>query len=158
MRNQWKIVEKITKDRNFYLFGGTKWPKYWTFDAYILHISKSTCNEHAKQHWCATSENLLRKGSKTLIPTYLRAQIGPKGGPLSLILHTPLKELAMCVWSNTNVKPVHFFCESGQCPQFWLTLGSKMVNWAFVAYVVHPSESSSNEHIKQNRCESRGTF
>ena len=57
MQNQWKIFEKMTKDWNFDLFGGPKWPKNWASEAHILHTSKSTYNEHVKQYWCATSEN-----------------------------------------------------------------------------------------------------
>ena len=45
-----------------------------TSEAHILHISKSTYNEHAKQYWCETSENLLRKWPKTWILTYFGSQ------------------------------------------------------------------------------------
>ena len=45
------MFEKITKDRNYDLFWGPKWPKNWSSEAHILHTSKSTCNEHVKQYF-----------------------------------------------------------------------------------------------------------
>ena len=57
--------------------------------------------------------------------------------------------------SNTDVKPAKIFRESDQTPEFWLTVGPKK---AFEAHIVHISESSFNEHIKQDWCESRGNF
>ena len=45
MRKQWTIFEKVTNDRNFYLFRGPKWPKFCASKAHILHTSKSKCNE-----------------------------------------------------------------------------------------------------------------
>ena len=42
----------MTKDRNFDLFGDPKWPKNWASEAHILHIYKSTWNEHVKQYGC----------------------------------------------------------------------------------------------------------
>ena len=64
----------MTEDRNFYLFRGPKSPKNWASDVHILHTSKSTCNEHAKQYWCKNSENVLRKWPKTRMSTYFGAQ------------------------------------------------------------------------------------
>ena len=46
------MFEKMTKDRNFYLFWGPKSPQNWASDAHIVHTSKSTCNEYMRQHWC----------------------------------------------------------------------------------------------------------
>ena len=116
----------MTKDTNFYLFGGSKWPKNWTYETDILLTSKSTCNEHVKQCWSETSENVLRKWPKTRFFTYFGVLNGPKIGPLGPMFHTPLKVLAMSMRNNTNVKPVHTFWESDHSPQFLLTLGSKM--------------------------------
>ena len=118
--------EKITKYRYFNLFWAPKWPKNWTYEAHILHASKGTCNEHVKQNWCGTSKNFLRKWPKTRILTYFGTRNCPKIRPLGPIFHTPLKALAMSVWSNNDVTPVKTFWESGQSPEFLLTLGSKM--------------------------------
>ena len=40
----------MTKDRNFDLFGGPKWPKNWASEAHILHTSESNWNEHVKKY------------------------------------------------------------------------------------------------------------
>ena len=55
-------------------------PKNWTFEAHIFHTFKSTCNEHVKQYWCETSENILRKWPKSIILTYFGVQMVPKLG------------------------------------------------------------------------------
>ena len=68
---------EMTKDRNFDLFGGPKWPKYWASEAHILHTYKSTWNEHVKQYCCETSENVLRKWPNTRNLSYFG---GPKMG------------------------------------------------------------------------------
>ena len=83
----------------------------------------------------------------------------PQSGPLKPIFHKPLKVLAMCMWSNIDVKPVKTFWECDQSPKFWVTLGPKWPKkLPFEAYIVHISISSSNEHIKQDWCKSRGNF
>ena len=33
-------------------------------DAHIFHTSKSACNEHVKQCWCETSEDVFEKMTK----------------------------------------------------------------------------------------------
>ena len=92
----------MTKDRNFYLFWGPKWPKYWTPQAHIPHTSKSTCNEHVKQHWRQTSENFFEKVTKVpIFFTYFGVRNGPKIGPLS---------------SESQI--VHFFVHFYSCPEF----------------------------------------
>ena len=139
MRNQRKTFEKMTTDRNFYLFWGPKWHKNWTSEAHILHTYKSTCNEHVKQYWCEISENFLRKLPKTWFFTYLWEN-GPKIGPLRPIFHTLMKVLAINMRSNNDVKPVKTFCESDLSLWFWLILGSKMARklglWG--PYYTHP--------------------
>ena len=95
MQNQWEIFEKITKDRNFDLFGGPKWPKNWASEAHIIHISKSTWNEYVKQYCCETSENILRKWPNTRKFSYFGAQSGPEMGPLRPIFYTTLKVALM---------------------------------------------------------------
>ena len=52
----------MTKDRNFYLFEGPKWPKNGASEA---HTFKSTCNEHVKQYCCETSENFFWESDQT---------------------------------------------------------------------------------------------
>ena len=61
------------------------------------------------------------------------------------------------MWSKTGVKPVRVtLSESDQNPEFWPTLGSKMAQkLALESHIIHIYESSSNEHIEQDRCESR---
>ena len=87
------------------------------------------------------------------------AQNGPKIGPLRPIFHTLLKVLDTSMWSNTDMKPMKTLWGSEQSPQFWLNLGSTMApNWIFGTHTVHIYESSPNEHIKQDWCESRGKF
>ena len=49
---------QYTQEQNFYLCWGSKWPKNWASEAHILHTFKSTCNEHVKQYWYETSENV----------------------------------------------------------------------------------------------------
>ena len=56
--NQWKLSEKTIKDSNFDLFWGPKWPQNWASEAQTPHAAESTCNEHVKQYWCETNENL----------------------------------------------------------------------------------------------------
>ena len=75
-------------------------------------------------------------------------------GPLGPTFCTPLKVVAMSTWNNTDVKPVKTFWENNQRPEFWTCFGTK--NWASEAHTAHISESSSNEHIKQDWWESRG--
>ena len=87
MRNQWKVLRKWQKiDRNFYLFWGPKWPTNWTTEAHIIYTCERTCNDHVKEYWCKTSEDILRKWPKTWNVTNLGAQMAPNlalWGPFS---------------------------------------------------------------------------
>ena len=151
----------MTEDQNFYLFWRPKWPKNWTTEAHtcILHTSKSTCNEQVKQYWCDTSENFLRTWPKTLILTYFGPKMAPKLGLWGPYSTHCWKYLIQYLWSNTDMKPMKTLWGSEQSPQFWLNLGSTMApNWTFGTHTVHIYESSPNEHIKQDWCESRGKF
>ena len=107
----------------------------------------------------------LREWQKTSVLTYIWAQNGPKIGPLRPIFHTSQKVLAISMWSNTDVKTVKTFDSENvltKCPKFRILThfrvqsGPKMC--AVGAHIVHIFESSSNEHIKQDWCESRGNF
>ena len=110
-----------------------------------IHL-KVPPNEHVKQEWCKTSGQSLRKWLKTWIMIYFEVQNDPEIGPLRLIwpktgiliyfgvqklgllrpiFSTPLKEIAMSMWSNTDVKPVKTFWENDQRPEFWFILGPK---------------------------------
>ena len=100
-----------------------------------------------------------RKWPNTRYFTYFGAQSGPQIGPLRPIFSTYLKVLAMSIWSNTDVKPVKYFWKVMKHQNFDLFWGPKWPrNWTFGAHIVHISENSSNEHIKQYWCESRGNF
>ena len=79
--------------------------KLGLWGADILNTSKSTCNEHVKQYWCVTSENILRKWPNTRIFTYFGAQNDPEIEPLRPILYTSLKSS-----SKEHIK--HDWCET----------------------------------------------
>ena len=65
----------------------------------------------------------------------------------------------MSMWCNTDVKQVKTFRESDQEPEFFLLRGPKRPkNWALEAHIVHISENSFNERVKQDWCESRSNF
>ena len=141
----------MSTDWNFYLFGTQSGPKIGPLrPIFSLHLKVL-----AMSMWSNTDVNQwkpLRKWIKTWILTYFGTQNGPDIGPLRPIFHTPLKVLAMSMWGNICVKPVNTFWES----EFWLTLRSKMAkNGVFEAYIVHTSESSPNDHIKQDWSDSR---
>ena len=104
MHNQWKMFENITKDRNYDLFWDPKWPKNWASEAHILHISKSTSNEHVKQYWYETSENFQRKWPKTEILTYFGAPKDPKIEPLWPILSLWFNALLMSPMTSAGYK------------------------------------------------------
>ena len=156
MRNQRKIVEKMTEDLNYYVFRGPKWLGNWASEADIQHPSKSSLNWHVNQDWCETSGNVFLENDQMAgIFTY-STQCGPKIWLLMPIFSTPLKVLAMSMWSNTDVKPVKTFWESNQKEEFWLIWGPK--NWAFEAHIVHITESSCNGHKNKTGVNSEETF
>ena len=77
-----------------------------------------------------------------------------KNGPLRPIFSTPLKILAMSMWSNTDVKPVKTVRENDQRLQYWLIWGANWSqNWASEAHILHTFKSSYNQHVKQYWCE-----
>ena len=51
------LFEKIMKTRVSDLFGGPKWPD--SPEAHILHTTKSSSSEHAKQDWYKSNGNFL---------------------------------------------------------------------------------------------------
>ena len=140
MWNKWKCLRKWLFP-NYNVFRGPKWTGNWASEANIR-------NEHAKQYWCETRENILRKWPKT----YLGVQNGPKIGPVRPIFYLPLEVATMNMWNNTNVKPT----ESSTVKNRYLGPISGSQNWAFEAHIVHISESSSNHYRKQDWCEFRG--
>ena len=93
MWNQWKFL--MTKDQNFYLFWGPKWPKDSISGAQIFHTSKNICSENVKVYWCETNENFLRMWPKSRILAYFWVQNSPKNGHLRPILYTYLKVAQM---------------------------------------------------------------
>ena len=91
-----QFFEKMIKDRNFDLFGGPKWPKNWASEAHILHIYKSTWNEHVKQYVCeTTSGKFFWKWPNTRDLSYFGAQNGREIGPSRHIFCTSLKVAPM---------------------------------------------------------------
>ena len=112
----------------------------------ILHTSKSSSNWHVHGWWRLiwNQWNFFFKWPKTKIFFIW----GPKNRASEAhILHTSRSTHEACEnflrkWPNTRI----------------LTLwGPKWPrNWAFEDHIVHISESSSNEHIKQEWCESKG--
>ena len=89
--------------------------------------------------------------------TYFGVQSGPKIGPLRPIFSTHLKVLAMCMWSNTDVKPVETSWENYQRTEFWW--GPKWPrNWASEAHIPHTAESTCNEHVKRCWCDTSENF
>ena len=63
------------------------------------------------------------------------------------------------MWSNTDVKPAKTFGGITKHKNFDLFgAQNSPVYWAFKVLIVHISASSSNEPIKQDYCESRGSF
>ena len=127
-----------------------KWHWNWASVANIPHTSKISSNRYVHQDWCKTSRKFWENDQN---PEFWGVKSGPKIRPLRPIFCTHLKVLAIRMWSNINVNSVKTFWESDQTPEFWLTLG--LINWAFEAHVLLISESSSNQHIKRDWCESR---
>ena len=93
MRNLWKGFDKKWPKSEFLLIWGPKVSqKLNLWGPYILHTSKSTCNEHVKQYWCETSKNFFRTWpKKARILTYFGVKNGPKIRPLRPILFTSPK-------------------------------------------------------------------
>ena len=52
------MFQKMTKDWNFDLFGGPKWPKNLAPDAHILHTYKNTCSDFSAH--APTPQQLVR--------------------------------------------------------------------------------------------------
>ena len=63
----------------------------------------------------------------------------------------------MNMWSNTDVKPVKTFLRKWPKTGIFTYFGAQN-GLEIGPQIVHISESNSNEHIKQDRCESRGNF
>ena len=147
MWNQWKFFEKMTKDRNFDLFGGPKWPRNWASEVHILHTYKSTWNEHVKQYCCETSENFLRKWPNTDL-SYFGAQNGPEIGPLRGTYFTRLWQQLQCAYKARLMwiqgKLFNKIFENLNFDSFG---GPKI--WASEASLLHSYKSNSNELVNQ---------
>ena len=77
----------------------------------------------------------------------------------ALILHTSKSTCNEHVKQYANEASKNVFRKKNKHQNFDLLWGPKWPRiWAFEAHVVHISESSSNEHIKQDYCEPRATF
>ena len=119
---------------------------------HILHTYKSTSNKHVKQYWCETSENIFEKMTKDL---HFDLFGGPKW-PQHWASDAHIPHTAESTW-NEHLKL--YWCETSEnvlkkwpnsriLTYFGVRNGPK--KWAFGAHIVHISESSSNEHIKQD--------
>ena len=75
----------------FVIIFGSKWLQNLASEAHIPHTTENTSNEHVKQYWCKTSENVLRKWLKSKILTYFGVQNGSQIGPFRPILYTSLE-------------------------------------------------------------------
>ena len=149
------MFEKMTKDLTHVLFWGPKWPGNWASESDIQHTSKSSSNWHVHQDWCETSGKFLRKWLKIGIFTYLGPKVAQNcsseldlWGPYFPHRWKYLQRVTILMWNQWKI------FEKWPKSRFWKW--SK--NWAFEAHIVHLSQSSSNEHIKQDRCESRGNI
>ena len=142
MRNQRKIVEKMTEDLNYYVFRGPKWLGNWSSEADIQHPSKSSPNWHVNQDWCETSGIFFfwRWPNGRNFYLFGGSRWSKNLASDAHILHT---YKSTC---NGHVKQ----------EEFWLIWGPK--NWAFEAHIVHITESSCNGHKKQGWCEFKGNF
>ena len=67
MRKQWTIFEKVTNDRNFYLFRGQSGPNFVPLKPIFSTHLKVNAMSNLEQYWCETSENVLRKWPNTRI-------------------------------------------------------------------------------------------
>ena len=83
---------------------------------------------------------------------YFGVQSSPKIGLVGPIFSTPLKVLQWACKATLICK----LWENDQRLEFWLILWPK--NWTSEAHILQTSESSYNEHVKQNWCETSGNF
>ena len=142
-----------TKERNFDLLWGPKWPYNWATEAHFPHTSKTTCNECVKQYGCETIANVWRQWPVTGILTYCWSQHGPKIEPMRPIIHKPPEVATMSMWKKILMwNQWKRFEKMTKDRSFGPILGS------FEAHIVYISESGSSKHIKQDWCESRGIF
>ena len=158
MWNQWKFFEKMNNHRNFHLFGGWKWQK----SEPLRPISSTHLNVLAMRMWSNTDVKWLKNVSENYQRPEFLLVLGPKTapklgselwGPYSTHLWNYL-QCAILVWSQRKL-----FDKMTIDQNFYLLLGPKWPKtWAFKAHIVRILGSSSNEHIKQDWCESRGNF
>ena len=163
-----KFFEKMTKDRNFYLFWSPKWSQNWSSDAQILHTSKSTRNEAivTPYQW-----KFLRKWPNTRILTYFGAPKGPEIGPQNIvhISESSFDEHIKQDWCESRVSDIGFITEHGlneghivnpeeafykyiRKLEFWVIWRPK--NLAFGAYLLHNTKNISSELVSEVSSES----
>ena len=93
-----------------------------------------------------------KKWPRTWILIHCGTQNGPIIRPLRPIFHTPLKVLAMSMWSNTDETLVKTIFKSDQSPGFWLTWNLTHLEaqkCGPLGHIPHTSESTCNEHVEQ---------
>ena len=156
MWHQWKIFEKMAENLKYDLFWGPKLPRKWASEANIQHTSKSSSNWYVHQDWCGKFwKNDQRPEFLLILGPKVAHQLG-LWGPNSPHIEKYLQWAceAILMWKEWKL-----FEKVTKHQHFYLLWGPKWPrNWAFDAHIEHISESSSNEHIKQDWCESRGNF
>ena len=122
----------MSKERNLYLFLGPK----RAFEAHVIHISESGCNEPVKQDWCESrgkfSQNTRKLEFWFIWWHKMAHKLGPLGhnyytttkvAPMSLWIKFP-KNLGKSFWKKNRQNPINWFILSLFGP-FWPYLGQK---------------------------------
>ena len=118
MWNQWKVFEKMTKDRNFNLIEGSQWGFWGPYSTH--HWKYSTYNTHVKQYWFETSENFLSKWPpKSRIFTCLGVQNSTKNVAfVAYIVHMSGSRASENIKQDWSGSRWHFFNKSRRA-DFW---------------------------------------
>ena len=156
MRNQWP----------FYL---RKWPKIGIFFTFLrpkVAPKSGLSGPYSTHHWKYlqwASKAILMwnqwKVPRNVILTYLGPKMVPRLGSWGSYSTHRWKYLqwgyeAILMWHQWKT-----FEKMTKVQNFYSLWGPKWAkNWVIEAHILHISESSSIEHIKQDWCESRGNF
>ena len=110
----------------FLLIWGPKWPKNWSSEAHILHISKSTWNEHVKQYCCETSENFweITKHQNLFL---LWGPKWPRNWAFEAHILLISESSSNAHINKTDVNPDQTFQQNIRKPEFWFIWRPKMV-------------------------------
>ena len=147
----------MTKDRNFDFYGAQNGPKIGPLRPHISHTTESTCNEHVKQYWCETSDNLLRRWPKSsfflLIWSPKWTQNGPFEAHIWHISESSSTEQIKKDWCESRGKCLTNWSKTCILTHLEAQNGPKI--WASEAYLLHIYKSSS-KFVNQVSCESSG--